>query len=469
MQDGACTRNIGVICLVTALLACLAPDRATAQNYDRYYGPNTAVKAASQHAPLSQSELLTEIQARLAALEATSGVVGDGDGKVKEIDIQKKPSHKLRGRMYFDQLWMDDLEGPGGFVDEQNNQTGFDTVRLGITGNIYENIKYTAEFEFEGEEVDYKDASATLTDLAWVGNFQLGHFKEVAGLEQMTSSRFVTFMERSVPTNNFTPGRNLGIMLFNHFNTNQRWSWWAGLFRGQSADDDADVDSDSNDWAGTFRVAGLPYYDEHNGRCLLHLGAWASTRRTGEFGGKGGSGDWEGFLGLDSRDGPINVDLGDNIEFNIYAYEVAYMRGAFFIQNETFFADVPSTASSNGFDVYGTYVTVGYFLTGENRGYKKSGKSFDRVKPYEPFFLVNTSDGVAGGLGAWEIAARWSFSDLNVPGEVPGTQENVTLGLNWYLNPYSRMMLNYVHSISDVTSFGAFKGDHLGMRFQIDW
>lgn len=466
MQDEACIGKIVRGSLATVLLVCLVEGQAAAQIETRQStGP-----IANDAIPQVASILLDEIDHRLAELEANSGAVDDSG--CKEVKIQKKPSHELGGRMYFDQLWMSNLTGAGGFV-QQENQTGFDTIRLGIDGNIYETIEYSAEFEFEGFEVDYKGIEATFTNLAFVGNFQIGHFKEPTGLEEMTSSRFITFMERSAPTNNFTPGRNMGVMLFDHFDTNHRWSWWAGLFRGQSADDDEDVDSDHNSWAGTFRVAGLPYYDEQNERCLLHFAVWASTRRTAGASGTGGSGEWEGFLELDSRVGPINVDLRANTEFNVLAYELAYMRGAFSIQNETFFANVPDTSTGDGFDVYGTYITVGYFLTGENRGYKKNSKAFGRVRPYESFFLISTSDGVATGLGAWQIAARWSFTDLTMAPRaaigVPGEQENITLGLNWYLNRYSRMMLNYVHSISDVTGTGKLEGDHLGMRFQIDW
>ncbi len=278
-------------------------------------------------------------------------------------------------------------------------------------------------------------------------------------------------MERSAPTVAFTPSRNLGIMFHHAMGARENWKWYAGLYRGQSEDNDEDVDGDTNDWAGTFRVAGLPYYDQATpGRCLLHTGAWISHRRTGDVGGTSGSGDWEGFLELDSRDGPINVDLPADTEFNVMGLELGYMRGPFFIQNEHFFTHVSSVPGGLGFDCYGTYVTVGYFLTGEHRGYNKSNMAFDRVKPFEPFFWVRTADGTAAGLGAWEIAARWSWLDLSdATVATPGTQENITCGLNWYLNPYSRIVFNYVHSVSDVELAGKLEGDHFAVRFQIDW
>jgi phosphate-selective porin OprO/OprP len=61
----------------------------------------------------------------------------------------------------------------------------------------------------------------------------------------------------------------------------------------------------------------------------------------------------------------------------------------------------------------------------------------------------------AGGFGAWELAARFSRMNLNfeeglagtaaVPGSVRGGDQSiVTLGVNWYLNPNFKVMMNYL-------------------------
>ena len=77
----------------------------------------------------------------------------------------------------------------------------------------------------------------------------------------------------------------------------------------------------------------------------------------------------------------------------------------------------------------------------------------DRVKPFENFFRVRTCDGnVATGLGAWEVGYRYSTLDLNdfAAGVRGGVVQDHTLGLNWYWNPYTRVMFNYVHSNSEL-------------------
>ena len=83
------------------------------------------------------------------------------------------------------------------------------------------------------------------------------------------------------------------------------------------------------------------------------------------------------------------------------------------------------------------------------------------------------------GLGAWQLKARWSYLDLSGPGFQPATvlgrENNFACGVNWYLNSYNRVMLDYVHTVSDVTTgsvavpVGDYEGDHVGLRYQIDW
>jgi phosphate-selective porin OprO/OprP len=84
----------------------------------------------------------------------------------------------------------------------------------------------------------------------------------------------------------------------------------------------------------------------------------------------------------------------------------------------------------------------GYVVTGEK-------KTLGRVIPLRPF------DPHKHTWGAWEIAARYSVfesdSDLFKYGLATGTDkaQTYTLGLNWYLNPFMRMILDYEHTEFD--------------------
>jgi phosphate-selective porin OprO/OprP len=111
----------------------------------------------------------------------------------------------------------------------------------------------------------------------------------------------------------------------------------------------------------------------------------------------------------------------------------------------------------------GYYVEVGYFLTGEHRVYK--GGLWDRTKP-ETNFLEN------GGLGAWEVVARYSSLDLNddTADVYGGKMDNRTIGVNWHLHANARLMFNYVMSaVSDHDDEELGTVNAFTMRTQFDF
>ena len=92
-----------------------------------------------------------------------------------------------------------------------------------------------------------------------------------------------------------------------------------------------------------------------------------------------------------------------------------------------------------------------YLITGETRKYAHKTGGFRAVTPDRNFRSKDN------GLGAWEVAIRYSTIDLN-DGIVQGGQlDDVTLGLNWYLNFNTRVMFNYVMAdlkgVGDVNIF----------------
>ena len=92
----------------------------------------------------------------------------------------------------------------------------------------------------------------------------------------------------------------------------------------------------------------------------------------------------------------------------------------------------------------GAYLQVGWFLTGESRPYATDGGIFGRVLPRDKYRGGNPFKKKNGG--AWELAGRLSYVDLN-DGLVEGGELNdFSVALNWYVNAAARVSLNYVHA-----------------------
>jgi phosphate-selective porin OprO/OprP len=142
----------------------------------------------------------------------------------------------------------------------------------------------------------------------------------------------------------------------------------------------------------------------------------------------------------------------------ILGLEAAWVNGPLSAQAEYSLASVSASGAGMDADYSGFYAFISFFLTGEHRNYKTSSAAFDRVKPAENFGV---------GSGAIEVAARYSMLDLD---DGPSTDElnDVTLGVNWYLNPNARIMLNVVHAEFEDGAVDDSM-DALMMRFQVDW
>src|SRR5262249_39843834 len=92
---------------------------------------------------------------------------------------------------------------------------------------------------------------------------------------------------------------------------------------------------------------------------------------------------------------------------------------------------------------WGYYLQVGWFLTGEQRGYDRRFGIWDRVLPFENFFLVRDRDGKPQfGWGAFELLYRWDFLDLDSKGVNGGRLGQHTLGLTWFISSQARIMVN---------------------------
>jgi phosphate-selective porin OprO and OprP len=295
----------------------------------------------------------------------------------------------------------------------------------------------------------------------------LGNMEEPFGLENLESSNDTVFMERALPTA-LIPGRRIGAVAAW---AGERWSLVGGVF-GRNIN----IGSDRIGTAVTARATLAPVKEDEQ---VLHLGLSASHRRYGLGRAFGISPEPESrvydvaLIGFDAIEDVRSVSrLG---------FEAGYMRGPFRIQGEYVAArldrDLPfgrwrealqngnGNGNGNGNNgnghgngksirpksdpvLFGGYLQLSYVLTGQPYTY--------HVAP-DPRFGTNYGifDGIdlksgdavgRGGIGAWEVAARISFLDLDAPGLDGGRQRNLSVGLNWYPEKNVRLMLNYTRA-----------------------
>ncbi|NIA15336.1 MAG: porin [Nitrospiraceae bacterium] len=358
---------------------------------------------------------------------------------------------KIGGRIQNDFAFFDENSTLRKVFGDNENDTEFRRARLYISGTIYDRYAFKAQYDFAGGDADFKDVFVAANKIPYAGQLKIGHFKEPFSLEELTSSKYITFMERALP-NVFAPSRNMGLQLSNH-HFNDRFTWSVGLFR-ETDRFGGGVDDGGFNWTG--RVTGLPWYAD-DGRKLLHVGLSYSRRNPG------------GLIRFRQR--PEThlaqtryVDTGEFLaeDVQLYNAEFALVFGPFSLQGEYMRADA-GTVLAGDTDFDGWYVQASWFITGEHRRYKNSLGVFDRIKPSNNFGW-----GEEQGPGAWELAVRLSNLDLDDGFFRGGNESNVTAALNCYLNPNMRVMLNAVHAEIDHIYYDG-NADSVMARFQIDF
>jgi phosphate-selective porin OprO/OprP len=149
---------------------------------------------------------------------------------------------------------------------------------------------------------------------------------------------------------------------------------------------------------------------------------------------------------------------------------LAFVYGPFSFQSEYYGATVNEVGAGD-LSFNGCYAYFSHFLTGENRRYNRHAGTFDnRIIPFENFFRVRDEDGcVQMGKGAWELAYRYSYVDLDDAQIQGGRVSDHTFGVNWYLNPYTRVMWNYINSTTDRAAVNDGIVNIFQMRAQVDF
>ncbi len=322
-------------------------------------------------------------------------------------------------------------------------------ARIGVKATLFRNWLTEIDLDFADNAIEIKDL--------WMGYagfansiIRVGNHKAPFGLDNLTSSKNITFIERAY-IDAFSPDRLLGV---SYSRWGRQWQFSGGVF-GQAAGDFNDKDSltgggagSNQGWSLVGRFTAAPL--NAKGR-VLHVGVAAAQRHpdAGKFATSGAELadrlDASRVLKLDSRAETHVlrakfVSTGDMKfvdHFNQFEAEAAGVFGPLTFQGEYHTVKVAraSTTVANLADhtFNGYYGQVNFFLTGDVRPYSSSEGEFGRVVP--------TRKG-----GALEAGLRYStidFDDVTTVDPIKGgSAKNVTAGLTWYMNANHKLMFN---------------------------
>lgn len=439
-------------------------------------GTSIAAPASAQDAAAEATLSPAQEAARTAALEAQVAALQQQLDAIKKALPASKPSwkgapqfedkekgwsFKPRGRLQYDAAWVGRPEGvtdPGlGFSNEARR------LRLGAEGSIPGGFGYKFEVDFADNEVDVTDAILTYSPTKGVG-LNFGQHNNYQSLEELTSSSFSSFIERAAFTDAFNFERRVGLSAT--YATGDLLLA-GGVFTDNISDlansGDADHLGDENN---ALSFDGRVVYAPKLGNTQLHLGASAHMRDNGDTDEAGVTTRYRQRPLVHTTNSRFLSTPALAVEKETsYGLEAAVIHGPFHAAGEVHWLDADRMDPAPTANFFGGYAEVGYYLTGETRGYK--GGQFDRTKVLKPVG--------EGGIGAFQINLRYDMVDLNDDLIRGGKQDGFQASLIWIPQDHVRFMLNYARLNYEDAAIVASGGDRdygidvVGARAQIDF
>jgi phosphate-selective porin OprO and OprP len=377
---------------------------------------------------------------------------------------------KMGGHVQLDYVtWADATPS----IPDTQDYFNFRRLRMVADGTSPENYDFRLQMTLEPDNLQdiprdavltpqVKDAYFSLNEIPWLGRFRIGNFFVPFSLEQVTNDTNNIFVERSIPTQGiFSPDREVGMAIYNH-TPSKRVTWASGVFLDSISEGLKKRIDDNQGYRVSGRVTWLPYFDEpSDGRYLLHTGLGILY-----------TSDQDHRVRFRARpqvsEGPRLIDSGilEADGYTIGNFEAALVWGRFTLQSEAFLTGI-DMLDGDSRTANGTYIHASWFVTGENRIYKRFGQhgpQFDRNVPYRNFSVTRGQI----SPGALELKARWSHMDLNNLQQ--GQYNDSTIGFNWYWSDRVRWMFDWIRPITSETAlFGATSSDLLATRFDFNW
>ena len=348
---------------------------------------------------------------------------------------------KIGGRLHADaSIHVGDTPGPDTAAGARRGTTDGTEIRRArflLKATLFEDWAWNGEVDFASNKVALKDfdvAYRGLEDSA----ISLGHQKQPYSLDVEMSSNDSPFIERGVDNELIIPvvDRAIGIRMDTH---GDRWFVAAGFYGDGATSGDANT---SEGWCAAARAILTPLREDDR---VLHLGFRGAVRspeaNDESLRFRAETTHMSDYFVVDTDSLIQDID-----EVILYGPEAAFAWGPFSIYGE-YNRAVIRRRRADTLQFESGHVAVTWSLTGESRAaaYRIGSGEFKRLHPEKDFSLKS------GGIGAWELGARYSYVNLtdgsaSSSGSVNGGREHaITTALNWYVNPVVRFMIDWTH------------------------
>ncbi|MCY7339369.1 MAG: OprO/OprP family phosphate-selective porin [Sphingomonas bacterium] len=523
--------------LVRALFAGTAMMMSTAA-FAQQEEPQPDPSDATADAAIAAAADVDDAQAKIELLQAQVEALQESLVQVQASIVKTTPtwkgaplyedkdagwSFKPRGRIQYDVGY---VSNPNDMIVTRN--LGFNTrarrIRLGAEGTIPGGLGYKFEMDYANGAVGFGDVVLTYTPKNTPFNLTIGNQETLNGLEQISSSRFSSFVERAAFDDAFINTRRIGLNV-GYANKAGNLRLNAGLFAAHSIDSQLDNDG----WIGATRAVysplmgsnqmhfGINYqhrkFQSNNGATVAASSGQPSINQlaryrarpftqltdqrfvdTGNFAARS-----DDIIGLEAAGIFKSLHIaaeGQYLKANGYdKFDKITVDPGDPTDVLDFFPAASQYVANGNPSFWGGYVEAGYFLTGETRGYKAG--AWDRTKVLKPFSK--------GGSGAFQIIGRVDYLDLDssklrggctnnfVTGAActtaasqagkGGKQLGLLGGLTWIPEDYMRILLNYSHAkitggplaatvkptSTDPINKRKYGNDTVQARFQVDF
>lgn len=384
-------------------------DMISEQQYDRLLAE---LEQNQQHAAKEKQQIVEKLE--LATQPSEVEVSAKGGLRISSTDGEFET--RIRGRLMIDAA---DYDGAPQIADGTNIRR----ARFAWSGRIYRDWLFKLDYDFsDGGEL--KDSYIGYSGFSQA-RLRMGLMEIPLGLQYRSSSANSQLIERSL-LGAFGGDRYIGVMADTK---RQHWSAAAGVFG-----DDANEQRERNDegWGVGARVTMAPFNHNNN---VLHFGLASFYRHLND----------QATLRFDEQPearvaGFDIVDTGIIPGARTYTrtgLEWAVVHNRWSAQAEYMLSDV-SRETGQDITFSGGHFQSGFFLTADSLNYENG--DFGSPQPNHPLG--------EGGIGAWELVARYSSLDLTDKDVTGGEIDSLTFGLNWYPVPMLRFSANYINVLN---------------------